>query len=255
MVSGSDPHIVCRLIQEDLNAIAAWCQTFRLTVNSEKTKVLWSHSDRNVPDLTECRLVLNGVTLKVVGEFNYLGVIIDTNLKLVGQCNKVKSSTHLKLYHLRKLRKIMDKKLSVLLFKQMILPVFDYCDFVLEGAADGASKGIQTIQNHCLRSCLRVRDPRTVSRVDIHLLCDCVKLKVRRDRNLLCIMYGVAGDPENVMIPPRVLRGHDKVKLKVRRSKGAIYDKSPLFRGACLWDKLESVHQKSATKAIFLSKM
>ena len=36
----------------------------------------------------------------------------------------------------------------------------------------------------------------------------------------------------------RELRGHDKVRLKIKRRKTDIYQKSPIYRGKVVWDEL-----------------
>ena len=59
----------------------------------------------------------------------------------------------------------MDKDLSLLLYKQMILPVFDYGDFLVDGAPEDNIEPLQTIQNHCLRCVLNIYDPIETSRV------------------------------------------------------------------------------------------
>ena len=255
VVRGTDAKIMTQLVQDDLNGICDWCNTFKLTINCDKTKVLWCYSERSIPDLTDCKLTLGNDTLNVVKEFNYLGVIIDTHLKFAKQCNKVTSSARQKLYHLRKLRKVMDKKLSILLYKSMILPVMDYGDCVVDGGPVGPVKSIQTIQNDCLRACLRIRDPTLISRADLHILCDCKQLLVRRNKHLLGIMYSLSQSPHNVIVPVRVLRGNSKVKLKVHRSNGGLFDKSPLYRGQILWNKLDGTHQMSASKKLFMNKV
>ena len=52
---------------------------------------------------------------------------------------------------------------------------------------------------------------------------------------------------------PRVLRGENKIHLKVMRIKKDIYAKSPLYRGVPLWDRLDEKTQKLATHNQFLN--
>ena len=56
-------------------------------------------------------------------------------------------------------------------------------------------------------------------------------LTVRRKRNILGLMYQFSQKPNNTVTAPRVLRGDDKVRLKVQRPKGQLYCNSPLYRG------------------------
>ena len=134
----------------------SWCDMFRLTVNSDKTHVLWCKSEYDRRDLSQYELVLKDKRLHVVGKFNYLGVLIDGHLSFEPHCTRVTSSGNVKLKHLRKLKKYMDRELSLLMYKQMVLQSLDYCEFVIEAGPAGLVKGIQTIQNHCLRCCLDI---------------------------------------------------------------------------------------------------
>ena len=89
------------------------------------------------------------------------------------------SSDRYKLTNLRRLKKYMDFELSLLLYKQMILPCFEYCDFVVESGPENLPKEIQTLQNHCLRCCKGIRDPRMISRADLHADCTIKKLRYK----------------------------------------------------------------------------
>ena len=55
----------------------------------------------------------------------------------------------------------------------MILPMLDYGELLLEGSLEKPMKHIQTIQNHCLRCCLLVKDPKDISRIALHDACEC----------------------------------------------------------------------------------
>ena len=64
-----------------------------------------------------------------------------------------------------------------------------------------------------------------------------------------------AQNPDNLVVPVRVLRGNDKVQLTIRRPHGALYPKSPLFRGKTLWDNLDGSIQKLRTKQLFMDSL
>ena len=243
-VSNKDPSIARALIQDDLDRISNWCDRFRLTVNADKTQVLWCHGEKCKVDWKVHSLWLKGVELKTVSVFNYLGVLIDSVLGFKEHCAKVISSCNLKLHNLRHICKFADEGLAILMYKQMVLGVFDYGDFVLESSTDDLIDEIETLQNHCLRACLRIRDPRTITSEALRIRCGCKSLISRRRENLLCIMYKYAGDPENVMVPVRALRGNVKVKLKLQRPGGELYRRSPQYRGFLEWNELDAEVQK-----------
>ena len=66
-VSHKDPEMLQTLLQSDLNRVSLWCDSFRLTVNSDKTHVLWCQSEGEGRNLADYSFVLNGKVLRVVG--------------------------------------------------------------------------------------------------------------------------------------------------------------------------------------------
>ena len=104
-VSHTDPYMVKVLLQTDLDAISSWCDIYRLTVNSDKTHLLWCKSGNDTRDCERFRVFLSGKTLKVVKNFNYLGVLIVSGLLFNQHCVRVANSGKAKLSHLRRLKK------------------------------------------------------------------------------------------------------------------------------------------------------
>ena len=87
----------------------------------------------------------------------------------------------------------------------------------------------------------------------LHVRSNVTKLRVTQERQLVSLLHKLSRNPENVIIPPRILRGNDKVKLKLERAKTDIYEKSPLYRGRPLWDTLPSKVQKLVSNRKFNS--
>ena len=189
LISGRDPDIVKHLMQEDLDRVSECLDNLRLTLNTDKTDILWCHSERK-PHVDEIPYItMKGKRIRTVVKFNYLGALLDKHLSFIPHCRKVLSSVNLKLYNLRQLRKFIDTELALMLFRQMILPVFDYADIIIDGASMEVIRDIQTAQNNCLRCCVKIWDPRDISIVALNEPCNCRMLYVRRQKNLSILMY------------------------------------------------------------------
>ena len=78
------------------------------------------------------------------------------------------------------------------------------------------------------------------------------KLITRRNTQILARMY-VSRTEDNVVQPTRALRANSKIKLKTSRYKKDIYNRSPLYRGVRLWDRLVPGQQQSDSKEHFLA--
>ena len=137
----------------------------------------------------------------------------------------------------------------------MVLPTFDYCDGVIESGPDDLCKEIQTIQNHCLRCCLGILDPRLIGTNELHNECKCKRLVHRRKESMLGSIYKYSRVAENRVVSVRVLRSNDKVKIKSQRPHGQLYRDSPLYRGVYLWNKLDAEVQNLPTLLQFMNKV
>ena len=254
-VSGADMDTVRHNIQSDLDKVSLWCDKFMLTINSDKTHLLWCVPEAELRSHPRFPVLLKGRVLHVVQNFNYLGVVIDSLLSFGAHGGKVNASGKVKLYNLRQHRKYVDMDLSILMYKQMMLPVFDYCDFILESGQCDAFKGLQTIQNHSLRCCMGIWDPRSVGTDFLHSTCLCKRLQVRRNECLLGLMYRRTRVEANLERPRRVLRSNAKLLVKLQRPRGKLYTDSPLYRGTTLWDKLKPAEQKILSHHLFMNKI
>ena len=126
----------------------------------------------------------------------------------------------------------------------MVRSIMEYCSFVVDGGPAWAITQYQTLQNDALRISERITDPRGVDIDALHARNKIPKLLPARERELMSYLHKLAQDPDNVVIPGRELRGNSKVKLKIPRSRKAIFDRSPIYRGYPLWDELVPEVQK-----------
>ena len=216
---------------------------------------MWSHSNRVNPDLTNCGLYVQNKLLATVKSFIYLGATIDYSLSFAGQGRKIKGMSQNKMAQLKFIRKSVDKSTSILVYKQMIRPIMEYSSFLLDGAPEWVPRKLQVIQNDCLRICVRARDVREVSIDELHVECEIDKLETRRNKFLLALMYQRSQNEQNTVLPVRELRSSSSIKLKVSRPKCELYRRSPLFRGASLWDGLDAKQHHKMSKHLFMSSL
>ena len=83
-------------------------------------------------------------------------VLFDSGLTMVPEYNAVYRRVEHKAFLLRKLRYFMDKKASLLVYKQAILPYIDNAGFILTACNLGQKRDLQILQNNALsngRSC------------------------------------------------------------------------------------------------------
>ena len=245
--TGKDLGRLHALLQADTTRVSNWCRENELTVNSDKTKVLWVYPSNTTIDLTDLDVVLDGQPLATVNTFNYLGVTVDRHLTFGPHCKKLLGTVRSKYTQLRETRKCTDKETTLLLYKTMVLPCLEYCPIITDGGPAGLVKKLQTSQNDCLRICDRIFDARDANIAALHHDNKMDYLAPRRAKLLLSHMYKLSKDPGNLIKPVRNLRGNDSARLKVDRHKKDVFLKSPLHRGSRFWNRLKPAQQQMRT--------
>ena len=112
-------------------------------------------SSKRLKDLPDFDINPNGVSLKKVSSYKYLGVTLDSQLNYEKHIQQTISSASGKLAQFRRMRGFLNEKAALLVYKNMLLPVIEYRDILLTGATTVRRKKLQTLQNKGLRCALR----------------------------------------------------------------------------------------------------
>ena len=160
---------------------------------------------------------------------------------------------NVRILQLMRMRQYITTDTALTIYKQMIILLFDYADFMVESASKVKiakleklqEKALKCIENMCQK---RVDVDLPYGKYGIQPLC------LRYREHISCFMYRQskrAGIIDFVR-PPINLRSNKKVKFK----KGAKYRytmhlKSPRVRGVKVWDMLPATVQKATTKVKF----
>ena len=78
----------------NLKKITKWLQINKLTLNTQKTKLMFFH--RKQKHIKELNIVINGTKIDRVESFNYLGLTIDETLSWAHHVDIVKKSVHVR---------------------------------------------------------------------------------------------------------------------------------------------------------------
>ena len=138
-------------LQADLDNLSQWCQKNQLTINTNKTKGMSFGNKRLLDRDLPLDLKLNGVSLMIVQNYKYLGIILDPNLSFAKHIANLVSVVNFKAYSFTKFRHMLTKSAAIRLYKSMILPYLDYGDSIYGGANQDLLQKLQRLQNRCLR--------------------------------------------------------------------------------------------------------
>ena len=92
-----------------------------------------------------------------VEKYKYLGVTLDSEMNLTTLLAVTKKTVTSRLFNLRKLRHYITEKSALTIYKQPILPAFDYAGFMIILCNKSDRHDLQVIQNDALRTCYNVK--------------------------------------------------------------------------------------------------
>ena len=205
-------NVMIEKLQYGLDKYIEWGRNNNMHLNTSKTKAMLipPQNDVNRP------LVAGDKQIQYVHTFNYLGVILDDQLSLTPYYHLVKRRIENKIFVLSKIRKFVDSRTALLIYKQAILPLVEYAGFVLISCTVGQRQELQILQNNALRLCKRYHLLDRIRVCDIHEECTIIGLEQRRRKQLLRLMYLHSKTVDNLKKPVRLTRAVNKITFKLQ---------------------------------------
>ena len=180
--ASDNPIELSMTLRIELDSVGHWLHANRLTLNTAKTKFIIFGSRYKLSQLGEFALGILGEPIERVYSFKYLGVLLDEFLSFNEHIDYLLNKANKKLGILRKVRKCLNKSLSLTLYKSLVLPHFDYCDIVYMCTSQENLHKLQLVQNSVCRTLLLAESDRHIS--DMHRELKLDQLEVRRDCHL-----------------------------------------------------------------------
>ena len=150
------------------------------------------------------------------------------------------------------MRKFITANIASIIYKQVIVPLLDYADFLIDSGPAYYIRRIENLQDKALRV-IYCKKHKTVDIHNLEIIYRVDHPKKRRQEHHCAIMYRLSRlgrDLDNYR-PPIRLRSRNKIefKQKMRSLEGIL--KSPMNRGIKLWNMIPENIQRSVTKVKF----
>ena len=220
----------------DLEMLIEWFNNNKLTINLDKTKLMLFATKNMQKRANFPQVEISGTKLQYVRHFNYLGVKLDSRLTFEMHANECLRLVSHKIFLLTKIRKYIDKKQALTIYKSKIMPYFDYGDIFLLGVQVKTKDMLQKLQNRALRLVLN-RDSRH-NVWELHHEALTPMLDKRRECHLLNCMYKRKHQPQYIQNPRRQLRVYEGPVFIEYQSQNATFERSVMFRGSKAWNHL-----------------
>ena len=116
---------------------------------------------------------------------------------------------------LRKIRRNITTYAAISLYKQMMLPLFDYSGYMLLSCNLGQKRELQRIQNSCIRTCLLYNRIDHITIGQLHREMKIISLEQRRQIQCLNLMYRLSRKPMYIKHTNVNTRGNVKIKFNL----------------------------------------
>ena len=243
--------LVVNMLERNLEYINNWCVSNRLRMNSSKTKVLYSASKYRLDRLPRAVLYCGDNVIEHVHSYVYLGIILDAEMSLSSFVTHLYNRIQVKLFTLMKIRKFIDKHTANVIYKQTILPIFDYGGFLIDSCTQKQRDDLQKLQNKALRIIHGFKLNNSPSIKDLHNMSSILSLEQRREKQLLHLMLWFSKSNKNLFKGNRRTRLQCKINFKMLPLKTRRYINSPMNRGNILWNKLTLEEQSTFSNPSF----
>ena len=130
-----------------------------------------------------------------------------------------------KLFTLMKIRKFIDRDTALIIYKQTIMPIFDYGGFLVDSSTRKSRDDLQKLQNKALRTVHGFRLNNSPSVKDLHDRSCLLSLEQRREKQLLHLMLWFSKFKQNLVKSNRRTRLQCKINFKILPQKTRKYIK------------------------------
>ena len=131
-ISGNNWPAIYDKLQNDVNAFVSWINENALVLNVSKTKTVIFGNRHKLSKIKNPRPIsICNRNVEFVKKYMYLGVTLDCDMNLDSLYKDVVKKVNNKIYNLRKLRRYVNFRISVNIYKQTILPILDFGGFMM----------------------------------------------------------------------------------------------------------------------------
>ncbi len=199
-----------KLIMDD---VGKWMQSKQLKHNQDKMECLIVGKNKDIRRINIPTLCIGGISLETYETVRDLGILLDCNLSIKEQIQRVVRTTR---YHLRNfgfVRKDLDET-TKLLFHNYVISKLDYCNSLYYGLSNYLLKELQLVMNRAARFIkgLPPRERISPALIDLHWL----PVKARIEDKIAAMSHQalLSGKPEYLRNTLKKFHGDAAMELR-----------------------------------------
>jgi hypothetical protein len=144
--------VAVTVLAEIILLVNTWMKENSLMLNSEKTELFLVHKKSfSVSDKLTITILDKTIEFRTSGTFRWLGIDIDSELKMDEFVTRTCSSCYGALRMLRRIRKGLNMQSIIMLCHSLVISRIDYCSSILCGVNRYNYQRLQRVMNLCVR--------------------------------------------------------------------------------------------------------
>ena len=229
--NGNNWKTIFDIVQLDLNCFVEWTTNNMLRLNTTKPQAMIVGTRSRLSKIINPEpFKIHAKDVKYVKSYNYLGIVLDSEMTLVPLCKNMEKRVVDKIFMLRKLKKYLTYKAAIQIYKQVILPIIDYAGFLMISCSKSRKEDFQIMQNDALCFCNNTSLNDRISLVKLHEKANLASLEQRRCIQLLTLMYKSSKKEGNRVVGARATRQQEKYVFRTDNKIGTKYSNSPYIK-------------------------
>ena len=162
-----------------------------------KTKIMLFGSRNKIKNSYKPELYINNELLQMVPTYKYLGVNLDQTLNFNYHLEYLISNISFKLYIFSEVRRFMNEKCALTVYKTMLIPFFDYSDIVFMFSGQNELKKLNRL--HIIGMKISLNRGYLMEEKDLFIICNVSLLNIRRKVHLRNFMFKIKKVEKNLL--------------------------------------------------------
>ena len=251
-----DPFLSTNMLNDDLDLITKWAETWKVDFNPKKTESVIFSRKRNLVFMPD--LIMNGVPINSVSSHKHLGLTLQSDGFWNIHIDDVISKVSPMINCLRNLKYRLQRKTLHTLYSSFILPIYDYCDYIWNNSTKTQELLLEKLHLDALRT--KCGSVRGVSHSKIYLETGFTSLSERRKTHQMCVFhkmfYNKTPSYLSDLIPVNIsststYESRSSNLLQVPKCRTEIYKNSFIPSSVIEWNKLDDDIRNEASLALF----
>ena len=227
-------------LENCFNIIDSWMKEYFLKLNATKTNIMIVAPPSIRSQIIINGTFINGKCIRFVDCAKNLGVLLDSELSLTNQVNKVVTSCFCTIRLLSRIKYHLATEQLNTMVCSMIFSKLDYCNALYFGVSKDLLKKMQRVQNSAARLVLKVNRFDRVNLDEVFRKQHWLRVQERIVFKVLLIVHKCVNDmaPVELVQLFRLVRSDRTKKLDVQSCNGSMGARAISVCGPKLWNAL-----------------